>query len=151
VRTHIVFEMPGPREREMIWQAQLHPTKTPLADDVDFKELAERYAISGGEIKNAVLKAAHMAAAEDGMDYQKRIAHRHFEAAVRTIVETARLLKQPSMGYAAADEAGTSATMQSLEEHLLALERESEELRRQLDATRENLNLLGIQRDDIAP
>ena len=66
VRTHIVFEMPGAREREMIWKAQLHPTKTPLTEDVNFHLLAERFELSGGDIKNAVLKAAQMAAASGG-------------------------------------------------------------------------------------
>jgi len=94
VRTHIVFELPGEREREMIWQAQLHPAKTPLADDVDFHALAMQYEVSGGDIKNAVLKAAHMAAAENGLDYQKRIAQHHFEAAVQQVVEAKQIMGQ---------------------------------------------------------
>src|SRR2546421_3574370 len=72
IRTHILFEMPGVEEREKIWRVQFHPHKTPLADDVDFHALAERYAVAGGDIKNAVLKAAQMAAAEDGDDDQKQ-------------------------------------------------------------------------------
>ncbi len=43
LRTHVLFEMPGVEERERIWRVQLHPTKTPLADDVDFRALAKRY------------------------------------------------------------------------------------------------------------
>jgi SpoVK/Ycf46/Vps4 family AAA+-type ATPase len=58
IRTHVLFEMPGPAERARIWRVQVHPEKTPLADDVDFDALAERYTGSGGDIKNAVLKAA---------------------------------------------------------------------------------------------
>jgi SpoVK/Ycf46/Vps4 family AAA+-type ATPase len=64
IRTHVLFEMPGVEERERIWQVQIHPAKTPLADDVSFRALAEQYAVSGGDIKNAVLKAAAAAAAE---------------------------------------------------------------------------------------
>ena len=63
IRTHVLFEMPGVDERARIWQLQIHPKKTPLAPDVDFRRLAERYAISGGDIKNAVIKAAAAAAA----------------------------------------------------------------------------------------
>src|SRR6476619_540650 len=48
IRTHVLFEMPGETEREQIWRVQLHPTRTPLAADVDFQSLAERYAVSGG-------------------------------------------------------------------------------------------------------
>src|SRR6185503_8795532 len=66
IRTHVRFEMPGVDEREKIWRVQLHPLKTPLAPDVNFRVLAERYEVSGGDIKNAVLKAATMAAAESG-------------------------------------------------------------------------------------
>ena len=35
IRTHVLFEMPGPEEREKIWRVQLSP-KTPLDDGVDF-------------------------------------------------------------------------------------------------------------------
>ncbi|MGH9424152.1 MAG: ATP-binding protein, partial [Thermoanaerobaculia bacterium] len=73
IRTHVRFEMPGVVEREQIWKVQIHPTKTPLADDVDFLALAERYEVSGGDIKNAVLKAATMAAAVPGIDLAKKI------------------------------------------------------------------------------
>ena len=51
IRTHVLFEMPGPVEREQIWRVQMHPSRTPLADDVDFRSLAEGYAVSGGDIR----------------------------------------------------------------------------------------------------
>src|SRR5207245_7758899 len=68
IRTHVRFEMPGLEERERIWKVQIHPSRTPLARDVDFHALAERFAISGGDIKNAVLKAAAAAAGEPVVD-----------------------------------------------------------------------------------
>jgi SpoVK/Ycf46/Vps4 family AAA+-type ATPase len=43
IRAHVLFEIPGPEERARIWELQIHPKKTPLAPDVDFKRLAERY------------------------------------------------------------------------------------------------------------
>src|SRR6188508_57080 len=67
IRTHVLFERPGVDERERIWQLQLH-ARTPIAKDVDFRALAERYEASGGDIRNAVLKAAMGAAAEPGVD-----------------------------------------------------------------------------------
>src|SRR5919201_3424184 len=82
IRTHILFEMPGVEEREKIWRVQIHPSKTPLADDVDFRALAERYPVSGGDIKNAVLKAAQMAAAADGDDDEKQISQQHLAQAM---------------------------------------------------------------------
>ena len=78
IRTHILFEMPDVTARERIWRVQLHPHKTPLADDVDFRALAEAYPRSGGDIKNAVLKAAQSATTEPGPDATKRIHQRHF-------------------------------------------------------------------------
>src|SRR3989449_10950388 len=53
IRTHVLFEMPRVEQRARIWQLQMHPKKTPLGPDVDFQRLAERYALSGGDIKNA--------------------------------------------------------------------------------------------------
>src|SRR5438105_1174047 len=49
IRTHVRFEMPGAEEREKIWNVQIHPHKTPLADDVDFAALADRHSMSGGD------------------------------------------------------------------------------------------------------
>ncbi len=48
IRTHILFDMPNAEERERIWRVQLHARKTPLAEDVDFKALAERYPAERG-------------------------------------------------------------------------------------------------------
>jgi len=94
IRTHVLFEMPGPENRVQIWQLQIHPRKTPLASDVDFKQLAERYAVSGGDIKNAVLKAASAAAAEAGPDAAKRIGQQHFESAMEEVISAKAIMQQ---------------------------------------------------------
>jgi SpoVK/Ycf46/Vps4 family AAA+-type ATPase len=94
IRTHVLFEMPGVAERERIWQVQIHPTKTPLAADVDFARLAERFALSGGDIKNAVLKAAAAAAAEPGPDVGKRIHQRHLERAAEDVTAAKSVMRQ---------------------------------------------------------
>jgi SpoVK/Ycf46/Vps4 family AAA+-type ATPase len=94
IRTHVRFEMPGVDEREQIWRVQLHPLRTPLAADVNFRELAERYEVSGGDIKNAVLKAATMAAAEDGNDFGKRITQSHFVTAMDEVVGGKSVMQQ---------------------------------------------------------
>jgi MoxR-like ATPase len=96
IRTHILFRTPNAEEREQIWRVQVHPEKTPLADDVDFHDLAERYSLTGGKIQVAVLKAAQMAAAEEGADDRKQIHRRHFEAAI-TQVEAAREVMQQNV------------------------------------------------------
>ncbi len=96
IRTHVLFEMPGAHERERIWQLQLH-ARTPIADDVDFRALAERYEASGGDIRNAVLKAAMGAAAEPGADGLKVIHQRHFEEGIREVLAAKRVMKQSLM------------------------------------------------------
>jgi SpoVK/Ycf46/Vps4 family AAA+-type ATPase len=94
IRTHVLFEMPGEAEREKIWHVQVHPTKTPLAPDVDFAALARRFAVSGGDIKNAVLKAAAAAAAEPGPDATKRIHQEHLVAAMEEVVAAKGVMQQ---------------------------------------------------------
>jgi len=105
IRTHVLFEMPAADERAQIWQLQIHPKKTPLASDVDFRQLAERYAVSGGDIKNAVLKAAVAAAAEPGPDPAKKIGQQHFEAAMQEVLSAKTIMQQSlfSHGVAAPD------------------------------------------------
>ena len=94
IRTHILFDMPDAPAREKIWKVQLHAGKTPLADDVDFKELGEKYAVAGGDIKNAVLKAAQMASAEPGPDADKKIHQRHFVAGIEEVQASKRVMEQ---------------------------------------------------------
>jgi SpoVK/Ycf46/Vps4 family AAA+-type ATPase len=94
IRTHVRFEMPGLEERERIWHVQVHPSKTPLARDVDFRVLAERYPASGGDIKNAVIKAAVAAAAEPGADAVKRIHQRHLERGMEEVMAAANVMQQ---------------------------------------------------------
>jgi hypothetical protein len=100
----VLFEMPGVDERERIWRLQIHPKKTPLAPDVSFRRLAERYAVSGGDIKNAVIKAAAAAAAEPGPELGKSICQRHFEAATEEVLSAKAIMQQSLF----ADSAGSA-------------------------------------------
>jgi SpoVK/Ycf46/Vps4 family AAA+-type ATPase len=94
IRTHILFEMPDIEERERIWRVQLHARKTPLATDVDFRALAEAYPRSGGDIKNAVLKAAQIATVEPGPDSEKRIHQRHFIQGMAEVMAAENVMSQ---------------------------------------------------------
>ena len=127
IRTHILFEQPGPEEREMIWRVQIHHRKTPLGPDVDFGALAERYPASGGDIKNAVLKAAQMAIAEPGPDGEKRIAQRHFEVGIEEVLAAKRVMDQslfdgmlPALATGAA--AGLDDEVSALSSRLMEVE-----------------------------
>ena len=48
--------------RSDLWEALL-PPEARVASDVDFDRLAEDFELSGGNIKNAILRAAYRAAA----------------------------------------------------------------------------------------
>jgi SpoVK/Ycf46/Vps4 family AAA+-type ATPase len=56
------FPMPDAAHRILIWK-RMFPSKAPLASNIRWEKLA-RVEIAGGHIKNVVLKAARMAAAQ---------------------------------------------------------------------------------------
>lgn len=67
-RMHLIVEFPYP-EREMrhrLWQMAF-PAATPLAPDMDFALLADRYRLSGGNVRNIALTAAFLAARDGGV------------------------------------------------------------------------------------
>jgi SpoVK/Ycf46/Vps4 family AAA+-type ATPase len=60
----VEFPFPGEAERERIWQ-RCFPPEAPRSPAVDPVELARRFPLPGGNIKNIVLHAAYLAAAAD--------------------------------------------------------------------------------------
>ncbi|MCD8389929.1 MAG: ATP-binding protein [Oscillospiraceae bacterium] len=63
--TYVIhFPFPDAAMREAIYRRTI-PASAPLADDIDWTFLAEKFALSGGHIKNIVLSAAFMAAQEN--------------------------------------------------------------------------------------
>ncbi|MFC6671263.1 ATP-binding protein [Marinobacterium aestuariivivens] len=66
-RLHLVVEFPKPQaaERARLWRVLL-PPRAPLAGDVDLEQLAQAVNLTGGQIRNAALYAAYLAAADDG-------------------------------------------------------------------------------------
>lgn len=70
----VEFEMPNAEQRERIFR-KLVPKKAPLADDVDFRQLARKYPFSGGGILNVVRQAMRLAARAGG---RKKITMAHF-------------------------------------------------------------------------
>jgi len=62
-RIHFMVEFPLPSEplRQVIWQKKI-PALVPKSADLDVNFLAKQFEISGGDIKNAALQAAFMAA-----------------------------------------------------------------------------------------
>lgn len=75
----VEFQFPNPDTREMLWRTTI-PKDTPLADDVDIRFLAEKFEFAGGNIKNCILNAAFLAAADgDG----KEVHMKHYLQAIR--------------------------------------------------------------------
>ena len=134
IRTHILFEMPDVDERERIWTVQLHARKTPLARDVDFRALAEAYPRSGGDIKNAVLKAAQIATVEPGPDSEKRIHQRHFIQGMAEVMAAENVMSQSLFDDPSAGPLG--GAMERLAEG-------QEELRAELGVLVERIDALG--------
>lgn len=66
----IAFPLPEAEERERLWQRMM-PDAARVAPDINFKQLAERFEMSGGYIRNAALRAAYLAAA-DGNQIEMR-------------------------------------------------------------------------------
>lgn len=69
------FAMPDQEQRAEIWK-RMFPEECPLDDKVDFIKLAS-VEIAGGHIKNAVLRAARIAATQDLADNEKKITMSH--------------------------------------------------------------------------
>ena len=89
---HLHLEVPEPSERERLWQSMLPPT-APWAKDINWKSLAKDYEISGGYIKNAVLRAAFLAAAANtpiNMTLLRRSASLEMEDMGRLIARSGR-------------------------------------------------------------
>jgi len=121
IRTHVLFEMPGPAEREQIWRVQLHPTRTPLAADVNFRELAGRYEVSGGDIRNAVLKAALSAAARPGPDSGKRIHQNDLTAGIESVLAGKLVMRQSVFADSALDATGHGSIAEATAQHVSRL------------------------------
>lgn len=90
-RMHFVVDFPMPEEpyRLRIWQTTI-PREMPLADDADLSFLARQFRISGGNIRNIVLAAAFLGAADGdvvGMKHLVRATRREFQKLGRMVTE----------------------------------------------------------------
>ncbi|MCC6624274.1 MAG: AAA family ATPase [Deltaproteobacteria bacterium] len=60
IQFRVTFEEPDEEGRARIWRT-LCPAETPLHEDVSFERLAKHFEMTGGMIKNALVRAAYMA------------------------------------------------------------------------------------------
>ncbi len=68
------FPFPDVDDRQRIWRVHF-PPEAPLDPAVDLQLLAERYRLAGGNIRNAVVAAAYLAAADSGVISMAHIHH----------------------------------------------------------------------------
>ena len=59
----VEFPFPGEAQRLALWKG-MFPAQSPLGDDVDFAFLARQFRLAGGNIRNAALAAAYLAAGD---------------------------------------------------------------------------------------
>ncbi len=88
---HVRFTSPDVDQREQLWRTMM-PARARLADGVDYRRLAEELEMTGGYIKNAVVRAAYLAASEGssiGMHHLWAAARAEYEAMGKLAVSTA--------------------------------------------------------------
>ncbi|MBD2846096.1 ATP-binding protein [Paenibacillus sp. IB182496] len=89
----VKFPFPDAEHREQLWRTMV-PPEAPLGEDVDFGYLADKLEMAGGGIKNIVVTAAFLAAAED-----QPIGMRHFVAgAKQELKKTGKILVNDQWG-----------------------------------------------------
>lgn len=79
---HVRFPMPDAAQRSALWKAMI-PGEADVEDNLDFERLGCEFAMSGGYVKNAVVRAAYLAAdggGSIGMSHLLRAAHAEYEA-----------------------------------------------------------------------
>ena len=94
----IDFPMPDPAARVRLWRKAI-PAAAPLSGAVDFTALAQRFELSGGDIRTAALEAAFLAAATD-----RAIDPEALDIAIRR-----QLMKRGQLPAAVPARAGTGA------------------------------------------
>lgn len=85
----VEFQFPDPDTREMLWRTTI-PKSTPLAEDVDIRFLAERFEFVGGNIKNCILNAAFLAAADPEAEGEVHMKH-YLQAIKYEFVKTGKV------------------------------------------------------------
>ncbi len=76
----VEFQFPNADTREMLWRTTV-PKTTPLGEDVDFRFIAEKFEFAGGNIKNCILNAAFLAAADETANGE--VCMRHYLMAIK--------------------------------------------------------------------
>lgn len=94
IKFMVDFQFPEKETRRKLWRT-LIPREAPLEEDVDLEFLADRFELSGSQIKEILLNSAYIAAAEQG-----RIGNRHLIEAIKlNFAKYGKLLINEDFGY----------------------------------------------------
>ncbi len=86
------FPFPEEKDRLRIWQT-LFPQNAPSSNDIDLPLLARRFKFAGGNIRNILVSAAYLAAADGGQLSMEHLFH----GAKRELQKMGRLVDNPDM------------------------------------------------------
>lgn len=91
-RLQFAVDIPFPDEKHRlrIWET-LFPTSVPRSSDVDLAEMARRFRLAGGNIRNILVSAAFLAAADGGAITMQHLLHgtrREFQKMGRLVMDT---------------------------------------------------------------
>ena len=88
LRFKLTFPMPDEKERLRLWRS-MFPPEAEVSNDIDWKMMAEEFEMSGGLIKNAVLRAAFLATEDE-----RPIGHEHlYRAAVTELADAGHVIR----------------------------------------------------------
>ena len=85
----VEFQFPDVETRKVLWKTTI-PKSTPLAEDVDIDFLAQRFEFVGGNIKNCILNAAFLAAADPEAGGEVHMKH-YLQAIKYEFVKTGKV------------------------------------------------------------
>ncbi len=86
------FPFPEENDRLRIWQA-LFPKNAPCEKDIDLALMARRFRLAGGNIRNILVSAAYLAAADGGQLGMSHLLH----GAKRELQKMGRLVDEPGL------------------------------------------------------
>jgi hypothetical protein len=101
----VMFPFPDEGDRARIWE-RIWPCEAPLAEDLDLAYHANRFKLSGGNIKNVALAAAFLAASDGGV---VTMAHL-FRATEREYQKMGKAMSEAELRGAYEDEKNRIAT-----------------------------------------
>jgi SpoVK/Ycf46/Vps4 family AAA+-type ATPase len=90
----VTFPFPQEKYRLLIWET-LFPPDVPCDPEVDFQELAKRFRLAGGNIRNIIVNAAYLAAADGGIVTMKHLGH----STRRELQKMGRLPREEDLGF----------------------------------------------------